>query len=117
MSRLTVSVETPQHAEVLDLLRQSDAYSASLYPVESGKPLSLEALSAPSIQFLVARRDGVAVGCCAPIAPGDSMGELKRMVASEGARQRGVGQQPSWKSGRLRIWAVSAEPARPASTL
>lgn len=92
MGKLTVSVETPRQAEVLDLLRQSDAYSASLYPVEGRKPLSVETLSAPGAHFLVARLDGVAVGCCALIALGDGTGELKRMVVGEGARQRGVGR-------------------------
>ena len=89
---LTVSAETPRQAEVFDLLRQSDTYSALLYPVEGRKPFSVEALSAPSVHFLVARMDGVAVGCCALIAAGDGTGELKRMVVAEGARQRGVGR-------------------------
>lgn len=92
MSGLIVSVETPRQSEVFDLLRQSDAYSASLYPVEGRKPLSVEALSAPGVHFLVARLDGLAVGCCALIALGDGTGELKRMVVDEGARQRGVGR-------------------------
>lgn len=91
-SALTVSLETPRQAEVSYLLRQSDAYSASLYPAEGRKPLSVEALSAPGVHFLVARLNGVAVGCCALIAPGDGTGELKRMVVAEGARQRGVGR-------------------------
>ncbi len=46
MTVLVVGVEPPQQAEVLDLLRQSDAYSASLYPVEGRRPLGVEALSA-----------------------------------------------------------------------
>lgn len=92
MSALMVGLEAPRQAEVLDLLRQSDAYSALLYPVEGRRPLSVEALSAPGVHFLVARMAGRAVGCCALIAPGDGTGELKRMVVAEGARQRGVGR-------------------------
>ena len=92
MCALAVNLETPRQAEVSDLLRQSDAYSASLYPVEGRKPLRVEALSAPGVHFLVARVDGVAVGCCALITAGDGTGELKRMVVAEGARQRGVGR-------------------------
>ena len=92
MSGLVVSVETPRQPEVLDLLRQSDAYSASLYPVEGRRPLSVEALSAPGVHFLVARVDGAAVGCCALIAAGAGTGELKRMVVAKGARQQGVGR-------------------------
>jgi len=76
MTVLVVGVEPPKQAEVLDLLRQSDAYSAALYPVEGRRPLGVEALSAPSVHFLVARLDGVAVGCCALIELGDGTGEL-----------------------------------------
>lgn len=92
MTVLVVGVEPPKQAEVLDLLRQSDAYSASLYPVEGRRPLGVEALSAPSVHFLVARLDGVAVGCCALIELGDGTGELKRMIVDEQARQQGVGR-------------------------
>jgi len=52
MTRLTVGVETPRQVEVLDLLQQSDAYSASLYPVEGRRPLGADTLSAPGVHFL-----------------------------------------------------------------
>ena len=91
MIGLTVGIEVPQQAAVLDLLRRSDAYSASLYPVEGRRPLDADALSAPSVHFLVARLGGVAVGCCALIEQG-GVGELKRMIVGEGARQQGVGR-------------------------
>lgn len=91
MTALVVGVEAPQQAEVLDLLRQSDAFSASLYPVEGRRPLGIEALSAPGVHFLVARLDGVAVGCCALIELGNGAGELRRMIVGERARQQGVG--------------------------
>ncbi len=91
MMALVVGVEAPQQAEVLDFLRQSDAYSASLYPVEGRRPLGVEALSAPEVHFLFARLDGVAVGCCALIELNDGTGELKRMIVDEQARQQGVG--------------------------
>ncbi len=92
MMALVVGVEAPQQAEVLDLLQQSDAYSVSLYPVEGRRPLGVEALSAPGVHFFVARLDGVAVGCCALIELDDSIGELKRMIVDEQARQQGVGR-------------------------
>ena len=90
MTALVVGMEAPQQAEVLDLLRQSDAFSASLYPVEGHRPLGAEALSAPGVHLLVARLNGAAVGCCALIELGDGMGELKRMIVDERARQQGV---------------------------
>jgi putative acetyltransferase len=89
---LTVGPETPRQAEVLNLLQQSDAYSASLYPMEGRRPLSPAALSAPGVHFLVARLGGAAVGCCALIEQGDGTGELKRMIVAESARQQGVGR-------------------------
>lgn len=92
MIGLTVGIEAPQQAEVLDLLRQSDTYSALLYPVEGRKPLGTEALSAPGVHFLVARLGGVAVGCCALIEQGSGVGELKRMIVGEDARQQGIGR-------------------------
>lgn len=92
MTRLTVGIEAPQQGDVLGLLRQSDAYSASLYPIECRKPLGTEALSAPGVHVLVARLGGVALGCCALIEQGGGMGELKRMIVDEGARQQGVGR-------------------------
>lgn len=58
MTRLTVSVETLRQVEVLDLLQQSDTYSASLYPAESRRPLSADDLSAPGVHFFVARLGG-----------------------------------------------------------
>ena len=92
MTRLTVGIEAPQQAEVLNLLRQSDAYSASLYPVEGRRPFGADALSAPGVHFLVARLEGAVVGCCALIEQDGGMGELKRMIVSEGARQQGIGR-------------------------
>ena len=92
MTGLTVGIEAPQQAGVLDLLRQSAAYSASLYPVEGCKPLDTEALSAPNVHFLVARLGGMTVGCCALIEQGGGIGELKRMIVDGGARQQGVGR-------------------------
>ena len=104
MTGLTVSVETPRQPDVLDLLRRSDACSASLYPAESRKPIGVEALSAPGVHVLVARLGGAAVGCCALIEQGGGTGELKRMIVDEGARQRG--------SGRALLTAVEAAAVR-----
>ena len=77
---------------MLDLLRQSDAYSASLYPVEGRKPLGTAALSAPGVHVLVVRLGGMAVSCCALIQQGSGTGGLKSMIVDEGARQQGIGR-------------------------
>ena len=92
MTGLTVGIEAPQQAEVLGLLQQSDAYSASLYPIAGRRPLGADALSAPGVHLFVARVDGVAIGCCALIEQGGGKGELKRMIVDKGVRQQGAGR-------------------------
>ena len=89
---LTVSLEPPCRDGVIDLLRQADAYSASLYPIKDRQPLGVEALSAPGVRFLVGRLKGKVVGCCALIEQGDGSGELKRMIVDEKARRQGIGR-------------------------
>jgi GNAT superfamily N-acetyltransferase len=46
----------------------------------------------PSARFLLARRDGVAVGCVAVQDLGPGLGEVKRMYVAETERGRGVGR-------------------------
>jgi len=92
MNRLTVGVETPRQAEVLDLLQQSDAYSTSLYPGRRPQAARRRYLKRTRRPLFVARLEGVAVSCCALIEQGGGMGELKRMIVDKGARQQGTGR-------------------------
>ncbi|MBN8949291.1 MULTISPECIES: GNAT family N-acetyltransferase [unclassified Rhizobium] len=87
-----VQRESPRQAEIEALLRQSDQVAARLYPGEFRRSLDAEALDAPHISVLVARRDDlVAVGCCALFDSGDGAAELKRMIVGERFRGLGAG--------------------------
>jgi putative acetyltransferase len=88
----SIAQETPHQDEVLSLLRQSDAYSESLYPPESRHMIDVEALAAPAVRFFVARLDGHAVGCGALVLGAADQAELKRMFVDPAARGRGVGR-------------------------
>jgi putative acetyltransferase len=87
---LAIAQEAPQ--EVYELLRQSDGYSAAVYPAESRHPTHVDALSAPEVRFFVARRDGQAIGCGALVLGRDGHAEIKRMFVDPMARGQGVGR-------------------------
>jgi putative acetyltransferase len=87
---LRVSLEDPAQPDVIKLLEDGELYSASLYPPASNHHLSLDALRAAHIRFLVARdADGqaVATGALALFGP---WAELKRMWVVPAMRGRGV---------------------------
>ena len=92
MALLSITRETPDQSDVLHLLNQADARSASLYPAESRFGLDLAGLLAQSVRFFVARLDGRAIGC-GGYAPGrDQDAELKRIFVLPAARGQGVGR-------------------------
>jgi putative acetyltransferase len=64
----------------------SDAYAASLYPSESNHLVDLSSLEQPPVSFVVARNDGVAVGCAALVEAGDGTAEIKRVFVDPEAR-------------------------------
>jgi putative acetyltransferase len=89
---ITLAIESPRQAEVTRLLEALDAYQSALYPPESNHFLDVEALAAPNVRFIVARRGTEALGCGAlRIAAG--YGELKRMFVAPGARGLGLGRR------------------------
>lgn len=89
---LKITQEAPNQAEILELLRQSEAYSAALYPPESIHMLNLEQLMQPHVRFFVARQDGKAVGCGALVLGQGGQAEIKRMFVTDAARGTGVGR-------------------------
>jgi putative acetyltransferase len=89
---VTIAAERPDGAEVVALIGALDAYLAALYPAESNHGLSVAALLAPSVRFLVARRAGVAIGCGAIVLE-SGYAELKRMYVAPEARGLGVGRR------------------------
>jgi putative acetyltransferase len=89
---LTVEQESPDHADVAELLRLSDEYHAALYPRESCHGLDLRELIAQRVRFFVVRDFGSAVAC-GGLAPGpEQSGELKRMFVLDAERGRGLGR-------------------------
>ena len=85
-----VGIETPRQPQILELLRQSDEFTLSLYPPESCFLLDVSELEQPGVTVFVARSAGDAVGIGALVDRGDGTGEIKRMFVSESARGLGV---------------------------
>jgi putative acetyltransferase len=97
---LTIRPERPDQPDVTALLGALDAYLATLYPPEANHILDVQALLAPDIRFLVARRDGQALGTGAarvmpgePATGGEPYGEIKRMFVDPAARGQRIGEQ------------------------
>ncbi len=95
-----IQIERPDQPDVTALLDALDAYLAGLYSPEDNYLLGVQALLAPEIRFLVARRGGVAVGCGAvrmvpaEAATGDRRyGEVKRMYVAPEHRGRRLAEQ------------------------
>jgi putative acetyltransferase len=88
---LAIAEEAPDQGEAVELLRQSDAFAASLYPPENRYPIDVPELLAKNARFFIARRGGGAVGCMALVPTGHDKAELKRCFVSEAVRGQGVG--------------------------
>jgi putative acetyltransferase len=89
-SDVVIAIESPRAPDVVALIRDLDAYQSVLYPPESNHFLDIDALAAADVRFVVARRDGVAIGCGA-LRLCDGYGELKRMYVDPGERGSGIG--------------------------
>ena len=98
--RLTIALEPPRQDGVVQLLAQSDAYMAALYPAESNHLLDIAALEKPEVSFFVARKGEAIVGCVALVAAVDGSAEIKRMFVDPSAR--------GLKLGRLLMQALEA---------
>lgn len=87
-----IAREPPRQPEVMALIAELDRLMASLYPAESNHLLDITALEQPDVRFMVARREGAAIGCGAyrVLAPGH--GEIKRMFVSPQVRGTGAGR-------------------------
>jgi putative acetyltransferase len=91
VSNLQIKPETPDQQEVRAFFAASEAYMGALYPAESNHFVEASALVASHVVFLVARRDGLAIGCGAVVCGGGGEGEIKRMWVDPGQRGGGVG--------------------------
>ena len=89
---MSIERETPQQPDVHRLVKQSDARSAALYPVESRFGASVAALVSQSVRFYVARKEGLAIGCGGYLVGPDRQAELKRVFMAAEARADGIGR-------------------------
>jgi putative acetyltransferase len=97
---IVIRPERPDHPEVRCLLRDLNAYLATLYEPEDNFVLDEQALLAPQVSFLVAEHDGRIVGCGAvrrmPAEAETGMqpyGEVKRMMVNPALRGQRIGAQ------------------------
>jgi putative acetyltransferase len=90
-SPVAIAEERADQPEAAELLRESDAFAASLYPPEHRHMIDMPELLAGNVRFFVARRDGAALGCMALVRTGPDKGELKRCFVTDAARGQGVG--------------------------
>jgi putative acetyltransferase len=88
-----VGTESPRQAEIVRLVAELDEYLTALYPPESNHLLDIETLARPDIRFLVARRDGEAIGCVALRVDAAGYGEVKRLYVSPRGRGLGLGRR------------------------
>jgi putative acetyltransferase len=88
---IELALESPRSASVRELIDESEAYQRTLYPPENGFLPGLETLAGHDIRFLVARRDGVAVGCGALRVDPAGHGELERIFVAQTARGLRIG--------------------------
>lgn len=87
---VTIEKASPRDPEATGLITASHAFLLSKYPPEFSFALSIDDLCTPSIQFWVARTNGVARGCVALAHKGD-YAELKSMYVDPAARGAGIG--------------------------
>lgn len=86
MSEIEIRREDPRTPDVTKLIRDLDDMFHRLYPAESNHLVDIETLASPDIHFLVARRDGEALGCGALWHRDSAYGEIKRIYVRPEAR-------------------------------
>lgn len=93
MASPSIAIEAPDQPDVLGLIRALDEFHVGLYPAESNHFLDVETMKGPAVSFLVARLEGVPVGCGALLRDPRGFGEIKRMYLDPASRGRGIGRK------------------------
>jgi len=93
MEQLTIQTGNPGSPDARRLIEDLDSYLNSLYPAESNHLLSVEALQQPNVTFLIARLNGIPVGCGAFVNHDNKYAEIKRMFVSPDLRGLGIGRR------------------------
>lgn len=87
---LTLQIEKPDKAEIVELIRQLDEFLKSLYPPESNHLLDINALMGENILFLTAKDGERYVGCGALRLFQGEYAEIKRMYVLPSERGKGI---------------------------
>src|SRR5688572_14171803 len=90
---ITLQIEKPDKAEIVDLVRQLDEYLKSLYPPESNHLLDIKTLMAENILFLTAKDGQRYVGCGALRLFKGEYAEVKRMYVLPSERGKRIAYQ------------------------
>ncbi len=94
MNDINIALADPTAPDARALIAALDHYLIGLYQPEDNHLLDPEQLKAPDIRFLLARADGVAVGCGAlRLFPGEGYAEIKRMYVDPAHRGRGIARR------------------------
>jgi len=86
---ITIAQDSPLSEDGRTLLAGSDTALRAVYSAEECFTLNPEELVADSITFLIAREEGVALGCVALVDCG-SYGEVKRLFVTPQARGKSL---------------------------
>lgn len=89
-----ICFDSPNSADAQRLIRQLDEDLMRRYPaLQAPHGLHPQDLNDPGFTFVIARMDGVAVGCGALRSLPPDMGEVKRMFVLPGFRGRGIAKR------------------------
>ncbi len=88
--KLTIAPEDPTTPTALALIEGCDQALFAVYTPEKCAAPSPETLATPNTTFLVARQDGIAVGCVAVMTNKDRA-VMNRLYAAPSTRGQGVG--------------------------
>jgi putative acetyltransferase len=90
---ISIVFESPDQADVIDLIAELDLYQSGLYPPESHHALDLTAVAAEQVLFVVARdANGIAVACGAVVL-NPEYGEIKRMYVKPANRGQSLARK------------------------